>query len=438
MSPPVRGRPEATVVVVGSRVPALRRTAAMAADAGRPVIVGWLGRGPRPRLDGARVRECFPLGSSYAVNRCLPLVETTRVVVVRQGLGASPWHFERDALIAVGGLDHALPLEPALVAASAALSGGTHLGRLVTGGARWIGRRSEGRPSPRGPLAVLPPAVGVAAEQLQPLTASVRTKSHLLFRAPGGRVLHLYADPSPRLLRGVVDREHVRLRAPGARVPVLHAAVPGRDSLWVLEDEVDGAPLDADPARWWSEAADWLVDVAGPPGPELRSSALWPSEAREALLAVPQQSRAAAAEGLAAVGRWPSRHQHGDLQPRNVVRTASGLSAVDWEGVWVQGVPGLDVLFLALLARPGGPAPDLLPALVAGGDSSTTPVRPALDRLGVRGPDVAALVRACLALWTRGERRRTARLGALVALGSASRVFRDMWATLPGTPEPDG
>jgi hypothetical protein len=410
------------------------------------VLVAWQGDTEPPTLTDALVRPTFGgLGGAYAVNRCLELAVAPLLVVLHAGRTGDDWAraaadtqrrrrtvtpvLDTQRLRREGGLDQALPLVAAV--AEAAARGGPAAPALRRAG-RLLVRAQERRPSARRPLSALPESLGLDRAELISLAASARAKNHLMYACPGGRVLHLYADPSPRLLRGTQERERVRAQAPRARVPRLHAAVPGRDCLWVLEEEVPGQALAGPPVAWWSEASEWLVDLAGPAGPPLSQTPQWPAVVGECLASVPDGSRGRADLALHAAGRLPSRHQHGDLQPKNVVRTPDGLAAVDWEGVWLEGVPGLDLLFLALLAVPGWTDPELLPALLRGQDSRDRPVRPALRRLGVADDDVPALVTACLAQWTRGEARRRSQLGAPLTRQSST-WFTQQWAGLPVT-----
>jgi hypothetical protein len=80
------------------------------------------------------------------------------------------------------------------------------------------------------------------------------------------------------------------------------------------------------------------------------------------------------------------------------------VAAVDWEGAWRDGIPGLDLLYLALFAR--SDEPDFR-ALDEPGD-----VRPALAQLGVTEDVLPATLLVVLATWALSERRRRARLGS--------------------------
>jgi hypothetical protein len=438
------------VIVPGSDARSVRATvdsalsSARRADLRLQVLVAWRAEDQPPDLPAAQVRPtCRWPGGAYAVNQCLELVDAPLVTVLPPGRSVgdgwaaragdpgqhrtSRWPvLDSTQLRQRGGLDQALPLPAAVLEAAA--GDGRVSEALRRAGRRLVGRH-ERRLSSRRPLTALPAELGLDATSLTPLAASARAKNHLMYRTADDRVLHLYAAPSARLLRGVAERERVRAAAPAARVPRLHAAVSGQDCLWVLEDAVSGQPLAGPPASWWPEATDWLVELAGPPGPPLAQAPHWAAVVEECLAHTPTASRPQAAQALSTVARWPSRHQHGDLQPKNVVRTSAGLAAVDWEGVWLQGVPGLDLLFLALLAAPGGLDPQLLDQLLHGADSSDRPVLPTLARLGVRSADVRPLVTACLAQWSRGEARRRAQLGAPLTR-RRSTEFSQQWALL--------
>jgi len=135
-------------------------------------------------------------------------------------------------------------------------------------------------------------------------------------------------------------------------------------------------------------------------------------EAEEVLVAAPAHLRASLERALTAVGRLPARHMHGDLQPKNVLATDGRLVAIDWEGAWLEGIPGLDVVFLALFAVADAPDLLLLQRLAEGADLASGGLRLALARLGVTAPTVPAALLVMLSTWAVAEDRRRSRLGS--------------------------
>jgi len=365
--------------------------------------------------------------------------------------------FERSALVAAGGFDRrlggpgagaGLEVEDALLrlaagghrivrAAAAAARGGERAAanpRLVVrlarrhrslayvlprvpGAARsLVTRRRPEDAAPAELLEQLPAELGatLAGAGIMPSGASYRSKAHVRFDVDGTRVLHAYVNPSARLRRSLAEREAIRAAAGVAGIPALHEAAEGFDALWVLEDALPGRqPRPEDAAAWLPAVADWAVAFAGPPGRALEASEEWRAHREEALgLARAAGLDELAEDAFAVVSALPSRHMHGDFQRRNVLVEGERIGLVDWEGAWAEGIPGLDLVFLALLARGDEPDAALLLALGGGGEPAWAPVTPRLERLGLdRGRIRPALV-VMLATWALAERRRLGRLGA--------------------------
>jgi hypothetical protein len=127
---------------------------------------------------------------------------------------------------------------------------------------------------------------------------------------------------------------------------------------------------------------------------------------------VPPANRERVERALEAVSGLPTVHMHGDLQPRNLLLADDAVGAVDWEGAWLEGLPGLDLVFLALFAAGGGPDAGVLERLARGEDVPGRGLVPRLGRLGVEPELLPDLVVALLALWALSEHRRLTRLGA--------------------------
>lgn len=395
-----------SVLVCGGHRSSVERAALRGLRTGGQVVVGWTGRGEAPALPGVEVLPLFPLPPPYAWNRALARATGPRVVLVTASAGLPASVVAREPLLADGGLDQALgrlaPLEAALRLRSRSFS------------IRLARRLLRPRPailSPMRHLAALPADLPVDRRALRPLAASHRTKTHFLYAAEDS-LLHLYVNPHERLRRSVAERERIRAGAPAGAVPVLLAVREGRDCMWVLEERVDGEHVAGPPAAWFPDVADWVMALGGPPGPRLDSDPSWSAHAVQALAATPIEHRDRVHVALRRVGALAAQHTHGDLQPRNILRTAKGFAAVDWEGAWLRGLPGLDLLFLALLSAGEGFDTAVLLSLAHGEDPRGLPVRARLAAVGV-GPSVLPdLLLACLAGWTLGEQRRLRRLGA--------------------------
>jgi len=154
------------------------------------------------------------------------------------------------------------------------------------------------------------------------------------------------------------------------------------------------------------------VGMAGPPGRRLADVPTW-LEHREALLAfAPAAAVERVERALTAVSELRAVHMHGDLQPRNLLVDGAAVGAVDWEGAWLEGVPGLDLVFLALFAAGAGPDVGVLERLARGEEVPQRGLLPRLRRLGVEAELLPDLVVALLAVWALSENRRLTRLGA--------------------------
>jgi hypothetical protein len=400
----------ADVAVVVLEVPGARR--ATPPGASETVTVRQEGEAPD-------AFEVFPLGTCYARNRGAALTTVPTLTFVDSD-GGFELTVPREAFLAAGGFDHALGLDTR--------RGGVHDWEL----AARLGLHVR-RPPPREPVAAgrvarrrrdpvlalraalrggldgvlghsgwaappqaldLLPAELADAGPFSPLAAANPAKTHFLYRAGDDAVLHLHANPSERLRRSLAEREAIRAGAPEGAVPPLRATAESRDSLWVLEDRVEGEPLD--PSALTPVVLDWAVELAGPPGPPLEASPEWTEHAQLLRGSVPP-------EALERVGRLSSRHMHGDLQPKNILARGGRLTAIDWEGAWREGIPGLDLVYLAFHAH--GLDHAFLAALPA-------QVRSGLARLGVDEAVLPAALHVMLATWALGERRRRARLGA--------------------------
>jgi hypothetical protein len=310
-------------------------------------------------------------------------------------LGVRARSFDRfgpDGAVAAGRT--ARRLRDAQVAAKAALRGGV---------AGLLGKRPWAPPDPPPELPEelreLPP--------LTPLTASNPAKTHFIYAAGADLVVHLYVNPSRRLERSLAEREAIHTRAHGG-VPALRGTEHGRDCLWVVEDRARGVvPATERAHEWFPLAAEWLVGLSDPERTPLDQSGPWREHAAELGDRSPEIERA-----VQVVGRLPAVAMHGDLQRGNVLIDGSTVGAVDWEGAWLEGIPGLDLVFLALFAESSDPDFAVLEALAVGGEGPYGALRPTLARLGVDDEALPAALLVMLATWALSEDRRRARLGS--------------------------
>jgi hypothetical protein len=153
--------------------------------------------------------------------------------------------------------------------------------------------------------------------------------------------------------------------------------------------------------------------MAGPQAKLLHEVPTWLEHCEQLLASAPAELSGRVREALGVVSRLPAVHMHGDLQRRNVLIDGERVGAVDWEGAWLEGLPGLDVVFLALFAGSDSPDDRILARLARGEDAPWGGVRVTLARLGL---DEDSLLRAALVTmlgtWALAEDRRLARLGA--------------------------
>jgi hypothetical protein len=390
--------------------------------------------------------------------------------------------FRRDALMRIGGFDHALGarsrfavtdvldaawrlrrsgrrilFEPSLAGKTSGASRAAHdpapYGRLarrhrnvsapmsyLAAGLRQplralqsagvMARHALAPPPQTAPLELLRFMPKELAAQMQPTTATAfaashRAKTHFMYRAPGARILHLYVNPSPRQARAADEREAIRHDARTTGIPRLHVAAAGPDALWVLEDEVPGTqPMPGLSPPWFTRVADWLDGFAGPFGAELKHSPEWAEHAAGIEAAAPPDARERVRDAIVAVGRLPSGSMHGDFQRHNIRIDGDQVGVVDWEGAWRHGIRGLDLLFVSLLAEGDRPDVTVIDSLAHGADHPRRPLRARLERLGLRDDALRDWLLVCLGTWALGEQRRLTRLGGPP---SAEPIFAELW-----------
>jgi len=291
---------------------------------------------------------------------------------------------------------------------------------------------SDPRPelSPARALEALPVAVRnvLADSPLTPLPASRPPKTHLMYAVGDALLLHVYVNPSAHLRRSLQERELIRSSAAVQGIPVLHVVAEGTDAFFVVEDRLRGAhPARDDAAEWFDRVAEWAIQFSGEPGPPLGESPEWPAHGEAVLAVSPRALQPRMEQALQFVGRLPAAHMHGDFQRRNLLLTDSSIGLVDWEGSWLRGIPGIDLLFLAVLARSDTPDRAILENLVGGEDPPFGVLSSHLSRVGVTRSTLPPVLLATLGTWMLGEERRVVNLGAPA---SSPRPYRELLLAL--------
>jgi hypothetical protein len=261
--------------------------------------------------------------------------------------------------------------------------------------------------------AALPPAAvreALEGRAAEPLPVSWGTRPHYLWNC-GDSILHAYIGPSAAQLDAPAARERI-LAAPGvAGVPPIFAHAEERDTLWVLEGKIEGEPLAGPASGWWKQAADLVVSFCRLEGPPLEASPEWPDD--DAFrAAVPDSLRIEVSQALERLAPLPAGPCHGDLQPKNLVRTASGIVAIDWEWCSSATVRGFDLLFLAVTHAGIEPDAEVVEALLRHENPPFGDVLGPLAELGVEGGLVADTLLVLLVIWAANERRSIAAFGA--------------------------
>lgn len=333
--------------------------------------------------------------------------------------GISNVAFRRSMLLELRGFDQTLGDAPVSAAEDAEIF--LRIARR-RGHIAWTPSMSASRASshqrerygPRKMLDLMPESVLAALPSApEPLSVSHRAKTHFLYRAGADRLLHLYANPADRLRRSLAERETLRARAAQGGIPRLHLAVDDVDAVWVLEELMPGSPpkLGA-PDEWFSAVTDWMVGMAGPGGRRLSDVPMWRDHCEEVVLRTPSGLSASVRQALDVVSQLPAVHMHGDLQRRNILIDVQKISAVDWEGAWLEGLPGLDLVYLALFAAGDTPDPSVIATLARGDDVPWGGLHDRLREVGVGDEILPSALLAMLGTWALAEDRRRERLGA--------------------------
>lgn len=283
--------------------------------------------------------------------------------------------------------------------------------------------------SPTALLTQAPPAVAEAlrGQDVVRLPASPQPKQHWMFQVGQGHLLHMYGGAAERIRRSLPDRELFQRDVAMAGLPLVRLVIDEGERLWLLEERLAGAAPDpAEVEQWFPQASAWLVRLAGPPGPPLRTTPFWEAHGLASVEVAPAEVQPAVGYAWELLGDLSARSLHGDVQPRNLILGSHGVGLVDWEGFWRYGLPGLDLVFLALMSAPKAPDQGVLEVLTNGKEPPGRPLQSALYEAGLTSRTLHAGLLAMLATWALGEARRVARSRR----PPASTPFRAMLAEL--------
>jgi hypothetical protein len=248
---------------------------------------------------------------------------------------------------------------------------------------------------------------------LEPWTVPWRGDPHFLYAAGEDLVLHVVPAPGSRALASLPARPALARSGVTAGIPAQLAAAEGGGALWIVEERLRGRHLDPGAiASWWGPAVEWVAGLATASGPPLGTTEWWTDTAHTGAAAVAERWRPVVLRALERVAGLPSVALHGDVQPKNLLHLEhGGIGAIDWETALPAGLPGLDLLFLALMARGEPPRADALLALAHGREPAPGPLLDALARVGVTRDLVAPVVIAASARWAADEALRAKTLG---------------------------
>ncbi|HJZ61735.1 MAG TPA: glycosyltransferase [Miltoncostaeaceae bacterium] len=267
------------------------------------------------------------------------------------------------------------------------------------------------RSRPESPLAALdrlPGAVSAALDGANPIPCepTFRPEPHFAYLVGGDRILHAYVNPPPRLPEALQLRGDLGM--PG--VPTTFALAAGEDALWVLEERLPGrAPRPDAVTQWFGPVAEWALQLEPHEDGKVHEGSWWADEAGAAIAVAPASLRSPVESALDEIGDLPGRPLHGDFQRKNVLLGGERrVGVLDWEHAYRDGPPGLDLLFLALMAGSDRPDPDVISALARGSEPEWAPLRSYLARGGIDDPQLPSLLLAALAVWAADEQARAA------------------------------
>jgi hypothetical protein len=241
--------------------------------------------------------------------------------------------------------------------------------------------------------------------QVRPLRPSPSPKFHHMFKVGQDALLHVYKTAAhPEVARAIGDRTALQHRAEWIQPRLLSAAIEGP---YVLEERLNGRTCNQlAPDIWWQNAVQLLVRMAALRGAPLRKTTFWARYRGETLALCPAELKRPLEEAWEWMGDRPSAPLHGDVQPQNIVASTRRIGLIDWEGFWLEGLPGLDLMFLATMTGEAVPNPVLVKLCNSCADRSARPVTEALERSGLEAPARSKAALVALALWQSGEVRR--------------------------------
>jgi hypothetical protein len=267
--------------------------------------------------------------------------------------------------------------------------------------------------APELALQPVPSAVATALEgrMAQPLPVPWQARPHFIWTC-GDAILHAFIGPADGQLNAPVERERIRALPGVTRIPSVLAHGRSQDALWVLEERVEGGHPDLRrPERWWANAADWIRSYASHPGIPYGESEEWRLDAEDWLRQAPDGLGDAVSAALQRAAARPSGPSHNDLQPKNLVLSPAGVTAIDWEWASTEGQRGGDLLLLA--TTHGGVMPDenVIRAIAEERNPHFGDVLGPLRDVGLEGQALKDTLLVLLLRWARAERNRHRQLG---------------------------
>jgi hypothetical protein len=275
------------------------------------------------------------------------------------------------------------------------------------------------------PAAVLAELDGA---RLEPREPAFRPDPHLIYFVGSDRLLHVYVNPTARLRDGLAARVRIRAASALLEIPQLFALGETHDALWVLEERMRGRPPRPGALRrWFPSLARWAASLSAGPAGSVRETLWWQETAEAVVAEAPASLRVAVEAAFDAVGELPARPLHGDFQPKNILRDRNALvGVIDWERAYDAGFPGLDLLFLAVMARGWPPDGEVVRLLARGQDPEWAPLVSLLAGGGLEALDLRPHLLAALAVWAHDELVRRAAPGMPRAAPAYGRLLREL------------
>jgi GT2 family glycosyltransferase len=289
---------------------------------------------------------------------------------------------------------------------------------------RWIAPELDGEDVPTEVVAAL------GDRTAQPLAVPWGGRPHFVWDC-GDLILHAYVAPDIGQIPAPQERERIRSLPGVQRIPAVIAHARSRDALWVLEERVEGRHPDCKrPQEWWAGAAAWITTYARHDGRLFGESEEYRTGAEPWRDSVSGDVRGSVAAALERMAGRPSGPAHGDLQPKNLVIGAAGVTAIDWEYCTIDAMRGLDLLMLA--ATHAGVIPDeaVLRGLAEGRNPAFGDVLGPLREVGLEGQALKDTLLVVLVKWAFNERKRHVELGSSGQQPTYARMLQRVGALL--------